>query len=216
MKPYYQDDLVTIYHGDCREAWTWGSVDLDVLITDPPYGYSHSSGWQGPWKDTVIANDGDEVVRDDVIARWGGRPALVFGSWKVSPPAGARQALVWDKGPASGMGDLSIPWKPNWELIFVIGTGFSGRRDSGVITGHSVVTWASAGRNHPNEKPVSLMRDLIGKCPEGTIFDPFLGSGSTLVAAKEAGRHAVGIEIDEAWCEIAANRCRQEVLGLSA
>jgi hypothetical protein len=119
---------------------------------------------------------------------------------------------VWDKGPASGMGDLSIPWKLSWELIFVCGDGFHGARDEGILRGHSVVTWASLGRKHPNEKPVTLLRALIAKCPEGVILDPFMGGGSTLVAAKDLGRRAIGIEIEERYCEIAARRCSQEVL----
>jgi site-specific DNA-methyltransferase (adenine-specific) len=67
---------------------------------------------------------------------------------------------------------------------------------------------------HPSAKPVSLMRWVIGRCPLGTIIDPYMGSGTTLVAAKSLGRHAIGIEIEERYCETAANRCRQEVLGL--
>jgi site-specific DNA-methyltransferase (adenine-specific) len=110
------------------------------------------------------------------------------------------------------MGDLSIPWKPNWEEVYVIGIGFSGKRTTGVLSGHTVVTWASKGRQHPNQKPVSLMRELINKCPTGTIVDPFMGSGTTLRAAKDLGRKAIGIELEERYCEIAANRLRQEVL----
>jgi hypothetical protein len=213
MTPYYADDLVTIYHDDCRE---WPALPGDVLVTDPPYGYGYASNWEGPWRGAPIANDDTLDARDHVLACWGSRPGLVFGSWKSRPPAHARTALVWDKGLASGMGDLSIPWKPNWELIYVLGSGFAGRRDSGVISGYSVVTWASMGRTHPNEKPVPLLRDLISKCPPGTVLDPFMGTGATLVAAKEAGRRVIGIEIVEAYCEVAANRCRQEVLGLGA
>jgi DNA modification methylase len=212
VKPYYQDDAVTIYHGDCREILP--QIQADVLVTDPPYGYNHSSGWEGAFKDTPIANDLDTQARDDILAAWGQRPALVFGSWKMPKPTGTRAVLVWDKGPASGMGDLSIPWKPNWEEIYVLGTGFSGFRDSSILTGHTVVTWASKGRNHPNEKPVSLMVSILAKCPEGVALDPFMGSGSTLRAAKNSGRRAIGIELEERYCEIAANRCAQDVLDL--
>lgn len=215
MKPYYADDHVTLYHA----RWEDVPPELlraDVLVTDPPYGYNHASNRDdSPWQNAPIEGDKDLTSRDGLLAWWTG-PALVFGSWKMPPPAAARTALVWDKGLASGMGDLSMPWKPNWEMVYVLGSGFAGRRDSGVITGYNVVTWASKGRVHPNEKPVGLMRDLLAKCPEGTILDPYAGSGTTLVAAKSLNRKAIGVECVEAYCEVAADRLRQEVLGLVA
>jgi DNA modification methylase len=107
------------------------------------------------------------------------------------------------------MGDLSIPWKPNTEEIYVIGKGFRGHRDGSVLTGHRVVTWASKGRVHPNMKPVSLMAELVSKCV-GSIADPFAGSGSTLLAAKQLGRQAIGVEIEERYCEIAAKRLQDQ------
>jgi site-specific DNA-methyltransferase (adenine-specific) len=214
VTPYYEDDHVTIYHGDCREIEAW--LSADVLVTDPPYGYAYSSGKDGKFKGCQIANDDSLEVRDAVLAQWGNRPFIVFGSWKRQQPMNAHTALVWDKGMAAGMGNLSIPWKPNWDLIFVGGNGFSGRRDSGVISGHIVVTWSGrdGSRVHPNEKPCALLRDLIAKCPPGIIADPFMGSGSTLRAAKDLNRKAIGIEVDERYCEIAARRLAQEVLPL--
>lgn len=212
MQPYYQDELVTLYHGDCREIREW--LDADVLVTDPPYGYRHASSWTGAHKGKVIAGDESLTVRDDVLSAWGARPALVFGTWKCAPPAATRQVLVWDKGPAAGMGDLRIPWKPNHEQIYVLGHGFIGRRDSGILAGHRVVTWASKGRKHPNQKPVSLLAELLAKCPPGTVADPFAGSGSTLLATRQLGRRAIGVEIDEAYCEIIAKRLHDQPLDL--
>lgn len=209
MNPYYSDDLVTLYHGDCREVTTW--LDADVLVTDPPYGYNHASNRAGKFKGQVIANDASLTVRDEVMALWAGRPALVFGSWRMPKPFGTHTVLTWDKGPAVGMGNLAIPWKPNTEEVYVIGYGFAGSRDSSVLSGHSVVSWASKGREHPNMKPVTLMEALILKTV-GTVADPFVGSGSTLVAAKHLGRHAVGVELDERYCEIAAKRLTQDTL----
>lgn len=213
--PYYQDENVTLYHGDCLKHPGWW-VGADVLVTDPPYGYSHRSGG-GPrgsasWRNTTIANDGDTSARDAVLAAWGDRPAIVFGSWKRGRPASTRALLIWDKGGHAGMGDLSLPWKPNFEDVYVIGDGFTGRRDSGVLTGYHVPAAEDAGRAHPHQKPVSLMEALICKCPPGAIADPFAGSGSTLVAAKALGRKAVGVELDERYCEIAARRLSQGVL----
>ncbi len=215
-EPYYADDTVTIYHGDCREVMA--GLDADVLVTDPPYGYSYASNRDDPawrnaaWRHEPIAGDESTEARDTILGAWGARPGVVFGSWKTLRPADTKAVLVWDKGLASGMGDLAMPWKPNWEEIYILGSGFKGRRDSGVLSGYTVVTWASKGRQHPNEKPVKLLRDLVGKCPPGVIFDPFMGGGTTLRAAKDLGRKSIGIEIEERYCEIAARRCAQEVM----
>ncbi len=214
MTPYYSDDLVTLYHGDCREVTAW--LEADVLVTDPPYGYSHQSNG-GPrgnasWRNAAIANDADTSARDQVVSAWGDRPALVFGSWKRPRPASTRALLIWDKGGHAGMGDLSIPWKPNFEDIYVIGHGFAGARDSGVLGGHHVSADQASGRLHPHEKPHSLMCSLIAKCPPGVIADPFAGSGTTLRAAKDEGRRAIGVELEERYCEIAARRLAQDTL----
>jgi site-specific DNA-methyltransferase (adenine-specific) len=220
MKPYYEDDLVTLYHGDCREVTEW--VDAEVLVTDPPYGYNvklngsrrgDARGGFSPWANSTIANDHDLTARDEVLKLWGEfRPALVFGSWKMPKPNGTHTVLVWDKGPAVGMGDLSVPWRPNWEEVYVIGRGFSGHRGTSVLSGHMVVSWASKGREHPNMKPSSLLEALLVKCPAGQVADPFAGSGSTLVAAKHLGRRAIGVELEERYCEIAAKRLAQDTL----
>ena len=210
MTIYYQDDAVTLHHGDCLEILDW--LDADVLITDPPFGYSHASNRaDSAWKDAPIANDHDLAARDAVLAAWGSRPALVFGSWKMPKPTGTHTVLIWDKGLASGMGNLAIPWKPNTEEVYVLGSGFVGHRGSSVLTDHTVVTWASKGREHPNMKPVSLMAALIAKTV-GTVADPFAGSGSTLVAAKQLGRRAIGVELEERYCEFIAKRLAQGVL----
>ena len=215
--PYYQDDHVTLYHGDClTEHREW--LDADVLVTDPPYGYAHQSNG-GPrgnasWRNTSIAGDTDTTARDDVLTAWGDKPAIMFGSWKRERPAMTRALLIWDKGGHAGMGDLSIPWKPNFEDIYVLGSGFTGKRDSGVLSGFHVSADAASGRLHPHQKPVNLMEALIAKCPPGTIADPFAGSGATLIAAKALGRKVVGVEMEENYCEIIAKRCSQEVLDL--
>jgi DNA modification methylase len=206
VNPYYQDDHVTLYHGDCLEIGAW--IEADVLVTDPPYGYSHSSNRVGPYQRQAIANDTDTSARDSALTLWGSKPALVFGSWKQPRPAAVHTLLIWDKGDASGMGDLSIPWKPNTEEIYVIGKGFKGSRDSSVLRSR-VVTWASKGRDHPNMKPVELLEQLVFKCPPGVVADPFAGSGSTLVAARNQGRRAVGVEVEERYCEFIAKRLDQ-------
>jgi DNA modification methylase len=219
MPLYYEDDYVTLYHGDClTDHREW--LGADVLVTDPPYGYSHMSGG-GPrgnasWKNTSIANDHDTSARDDVLAAWGIKPSLVFGSWKKPKPPSTHTVLVWDKGDAAGMGDLSVPWKPNYEEIYVSGKGFKGKRETSILRGHTIISWESSGRTHPHEKPSSLMQALISKCPQGVIADPFAGSGTTLYAAKALGRKVVGVELEEKYCEVIAKRCSQEVLDLGA
>ncbi len=205
MKPYYEESGVVIYHGDCREALPLKTAH--VCVTDPPYGVAFDSGWANQFRGVKIVNDETTAARDCVLASWGNRPALVFGSWKCARPLNTKAVLIWDKGTV-GMGDLSIPWFPCTEEIYVLGDGWSGPRTSAVMR--------HVGRNthHPTEKPESLMASLIVKCPNGTILDPFMGSGTTLVAAKRLGRKAIGIEIEEKYCEIAANRLRQGALDL--
>lgn len=213
-RPYYEDAYVTIYHGDCREVEDW--VSADVLVTDPPYGSRYSSGMGGKFKDVLIAGDESVALRDHILARWLDAPALVFGTWKVVRPSGVRHVLLWEKGDHVGMGDLALPWRPNVEEIYVLGHGFAGHRGSSVLryNAPSPNFTPPERRYHPTEKPLPLMHALLSKCPPGVIADPFAGSGSTLIAAKNLGRRAIGIEIEERYCEIAAQRLGQEVLTL--
>ncbi len=208
-KPYYQDSAVTLYHGDCREI-----VPLlgrfDLLLTDPPYGHDYASNHGASWSGTVIENDSDTSVRDEIISMCRGMPMAVFGSWK-RPRLECRQLLIWNKGPAFGMGDLSFPWKNSFEEIYIIGDGWEGKRDEAVISGHIQVSWESKGREHPNQKPVTLLTYLLSKHNAKTVLDPFAGSGTTGRACKDLGRKCVMIEREEKYCEIAAKRCRQEV-----
>lgn len=217
LTPYYQDAYCTIYHADCREVMPSLSHSF-VVITDPPYGISHSSGHvssatTAPWMEQEIRGDSDTQLRDEVLA--GRTEWACFGSIKMPSPCGTRATVVWDKGPASGMGDLSFPFKLSWELIYFKGGGWTGSRDEGVIKNRWIVTRASMGRQHPNEKPVALMAYLISKHVDPVIIDPFMGSGTTLVAAKALNRRAIGIEIEERYCEIAARRLQQEVLNFT-
>lgn len=218
MKPYYDDGQVTIYHGDCREIMP--SVTADVMVTDPPYGLSAALNSGGkrcrivPRSNRVVPDwDRSLDSRDAILGAWSPRPALVFASVTQPRPEGAYdRPLVWDKGEAVGMGDIRMPWRPNCEFVWIFGVGFVGRRSSSVL--RYAVT--PAGRVHPTEKPLPLMSDLIQKCPPGVIVDPFMGSGSTVVAARNLGRRAIGIEFEERYCEIAARRLDQGVLPLGA
>lgn len=125
--PYYQDDYVTLYHGDATSVDEW--LSADVLVTDPPYGMSYQSNaskYNGP--SARIAGDDTLELRDALLGMWGDKPALVFGTWRVDRPAGTKQLIVWDKGDSPGMGDLSIPWGPSHEEVYVLGSGFIGKR----------------------------------------------------------------------------------------
>jgi DNA modification methylase len=210
VTPYYSDDLVTIYHGDCRE-WM---PEADVLVTDPPYGASYTSHrTAAKWGGVSIEGDESAEARDAILAAWGNKPAIVFYS-PGRPPAGTAIHLVWEKGTG---GNGNGPWPMTHECIAILNrwwesTPQPGRAGSSVLR---VVSPTLGGRGlHPTEKPVSLMVGLLMRCPPGTILDPFMGSGTTLVAAKSLGRRSIGIEIEERYCEIAAIRCSQEVLGL--
>jgi hypothetical protein len=215
VTPYYADDLVTIYHGDSRIVMAEVHESAHVMLTDPPFGTEyHSNRPRNPGNERSIAGDRGTFLRDMALSWWDDRPALVFGSRKAPPPYGVRQVLIWDQGDALGMGDLSIPWKPSWQEVYVIGGPWQGRRDCGSVVKSAPV--GPTGRLHPNEKPVDLLVSLLGKCIDGTVLDPFMGSGSTLEAAKRVGRKAIGIEVDETYCEKAALRCSQDVLGLAS
>lgn len=214
MKPYYEDDLVQLFHGDCREVAAW--LEADVLVTDPPYGMTLRSSRSGAFGNLAIANDETLAARGEALTVWGDRPALIFGRWSEPHPVGTRMVLTWEKGEHVGMGDLSLPWKPNTEEIYVLGSGFTGKRTGSVLKCYAIagsVGRAQDGtRSHPTEKPLGLMGELVRKCPPGAIADPFAGSGSTLVAAKSEGRKAIGVEFDERYCEIAARRLAQDTL----
>jgi len=217
VTPYYQDDHVTLYHGDClTEHREW--LKADVLVTDPPYGLGYTSGAvKGRSRSlTAVLNDKTTVARDTALELWGERPSITFGRWNVDRPSRVRARLIWDKGNTVGMGDLSMPWGQSEEEIYIAGEGFKGKREGNVIRAQMLMSGNLDRPDHPTPKPVGLMERLIEKCPPGVIADPFAGSGATLIAAKNLGRRAVGVEIEEKYCELIAKRCSQEVLDIGA
>lgn len=149
---------------------------------------------------------------------------LVFCHWESWPDfydalahiGSVRNALIWSKG-GGGMGDLRHEYAKDYEVVLFAALGrgreLAGQR-TGAVLKHKRVP--SSERHFPFEKPVGLLRELVERHapPSGLVLDPFLGSGSTLVAAKAAGRAAIGVELDEGRCEIAAKRLSQEVLEL--
>ena len=245
MKPYYQDDWTTIYHGDCLEVLPELNP-VDCIISDPPYMRDvylrmrapDSKHWNGTikrLKDTsslvqmangdigamdeevmgAVAMEADRLVRRwaiffscaESIHLW--RKALVAaglryvrtGAW-VKP--NAMPQMRGDR-PGVGFEPCTIAHAPG--LMKWNGGGHLAVWVHGVSRGDE-------RPEHPCPKPLSLMKELVrlfsdpGEC----ILDPFLGSGTTLRAAKDAGRKAIGIEIEERYCEIAARQLSQEVL----
>jgi DNA modification methylase len=222
MKPYYQDASVTIYHGDCAIAEQWLSGDL--LVTDPPYGISWSKGLSATRSSRAhdgIQNDHNTSARDLALSWWGDRPGVVFGSLYAPFPMNLRHVLVWEKPGDAGVFGSTTGYRRDVEAVFLTGTWPRVDAKWGSVvrsTMRKVGGAASpAGRTgHPHTKPVDLLCTLMQRAPSGVVADPFMGSGSTLVAAKAMGRTAIGIEIEERYCEIAARRCSQETLDLGA
>ena len=222
MDPYYQDDAVTLYHGDCREATNW--LAADVLVTDPPYGMRHAP--RGTYDTTTghthkptgldrVAGDDTTDARDQVLDAWGDRPALVFGTWRQPRPANTRHRLIWWKqGQPPGPARASFMLQD--EEIYILGRGWvetsPPMRTVIPTTEHRSLEVTKVG--HPTPKPVSLMERLIERAPAGVIADPFAGSGATLIAARNLGRQAIGVELEEQYCEIVARRLSQGVLDL--
>jgi site-specific DNA-methyltransferase (adenine-specific) len=211
ITPYYDRDGITIYCGDCREIVTQlGRFDL--LLTDPPYGIDYSCGkvTTGKWttKHHCIKIEQDAEDFDptpflncsDTQIMWGAN----FYSNKL-PKAGW---LVWDKRP--GIEDMKFN-RSDSELAF-----FSGSKTVKTFRHlwHGLCRQTEVGQHlHPTQKPLALMKWCLGLAGSpSSVLDPFMGSGTTLVAAKELGIRAVGIELNERYCEIAVKRLAQGIL----
>lgn len=221
MKPYYDAGGITIYLGDCREVLPkLEGGGLDALVTDPPYGINWTKGLNlaaGSRAHGGIAGDQDTAVRDAVLDWWGiEKPAIVFGSVALPPPANLTQTLIWHKPADAGVVGCVTGFRRDVEAIYLCGRfpRLTARWSSVLRSGIANVGSPNspAGETgHPHAKPVDLMARLNDLVP-GVILDPFMGSGSTLRAAKDFGRRAIGIEVDEKHCETAVARLGQEAL----
>ena len=220
MTPYFQQEGVTLYHADCRDV----AVSCDLIVTDPPYGQEFVSGRSGgKWGMLRGDNDAEGVEGALFSALKGlrrGRHVYIFsGRLDLSqlPLCGIAE-LIWDKG-MIGMGDLTSPWGPQHEkIVFATYEMSKANREKGYgnlsarLRKGSVVRSLrpnSGGvKHHPTEKPVDILRQLIesSSVMGETVYDPFSGSGSTLISALMEDRRAVGCEIDERYCEVAAKR----------
>lgn len=212
-EPYYADDSVTIYHGDCREIAP--GLGADVIVSDPPYGMkwdTDSSRYSGGHRASVARrrqgrSDWRSVQADDEPfdpSPWLAYPNVVlWGSNHFGARLPVGTTLVWikrfDGGFGSFLSDAEVAWVKG-------GHGVYCRRDTSLAG-------EARDRLHPTQKPLGIMRWSIERAGgDGVILDPFMGSGTTLRAAKDQGRRSIGIELEERYCEIAAQRCAQEVL----
>lgn len=210
MKPYYEDGRVVIYHGRCEDVLPL--VRADLLLTDPPYGIgrdgcrestgSHGGrkaydfkGWDGETPGAEAFRLMFAATEHQII--WGAN----YFPQHLPPSMGW---LVWDKGQRIAGSDAELAFG-SWERALRV---FIKNR----------VAIAQDGAVHPTQKPLALMQWCIRQADERTggpvasVLDPYMGSGTTLVAAKNLGRTAIGIEREESYCEAAATRLSQGVL----
>lgn len=207
MKPYYEHAGITIYHGDCREVIPGASADL--VICDPPYGMNFRSCHRIIRHDAIA---GDSFLPLDLIEMaiaCATRAAYIFCRWDnlIDMPK-PQSCIAWVKNNWS-MGDLLHEHGRQWEACCF----YPKAQHEFIKRIPDVIHEARTGNElHPTQKPENLMRVLIQANVGDAVLDPFMGSGTTLVAAKVLGRRAIGIELEERYCEIAAKRLAQEVL----
>ncbi len=219
MTPYYEHAGITIFHGSTLSILDqWEGLRMqsfDLLLTDPPYGLNEAAGKNKSRSKRATAQDFG-------VATWDERPAheaiamakrfcrwqIIFGGnyYDLGP---TRCYLFWDKD--NGMNDFAdgeLAWTNLEKAVRRLTYRWAGMlQEPGC---------PKEQREHPTQKPEAVMRWALMQAPESvkTILDPFMGSGTTLVAAKRLGRQAVGIEREEKYCEIAAKRLQQEALPL--
>lgn len=221
--PYYQDDWVTIYHGDCRQVLP----DITgVVITDPPFnvGY-HYAGYDDKLADDDYSTLLTETCRQpSAVIHYPEEIFVVSAAVGIHPT----KTAAWVYNANTPRKWRMVAWfgiEPNFQSVRQPYKNLSDRRierklDAG-SGGAAIYDWwhieqvknvSSSKTVHPCQMPIEVMRRVVGVTPGELIIDPFMGSGTTLRAAKDLGRTAVGIELEERYCEIAAARCSQEVL----
>jgi DNA modification methylase len=218
LKPYYSERGITIYHGDCREILP-GLEPVDLVLTDPPYELVAAGGGLGKKR-------GYEQSLSGLTNGFDISLLAPFHSWMcfcakaqlvdllLLAAHGKRwMLLTWNKPDPTPL--MNGNYLPDTEYIVHQFTKLYGEYND-----RSRFTVMPGGEKefHPTGKPLSLIAKLIrvGSDEGALICDPFMGSGTTLRAAKDLGRRAIGIEIEEKYCEIAAKRLSQEVLDFSS
>ena len=211
VKPYYQDDNCTIYHGDCREILPQ-LEPVDLVLTDPPYGIKDKiiRGGEANKKNKFHKNiEKWDILPDrktfELITSISKNQILWGGNYFVEFVNHSRGWLVWDK---------KIPFAMSFAMCELAYTSYNMNAKIFEFPTNRLNYEKFDG--HPTPKPLQLFVWCISLCPDKPqpILDPFMGSGTTLRAAKDLNRKAIGIEIEEKYCEIAVERLRQEVLAL--
>lgn len=210
MKPYYADNLVTLFHGDCRELLpSLSSVDL--LITDPPYGVKMDKGFTGSGgfgghgaaipRRRYEQDEWDAVRPDkaifDAMLTIADKVIIFGGNFFADILPQSKHWIVWDKlNTMPSFGDCELLW-----------TNIKRNSIKKITYQYNGLLGKESFRCHPTQKPLGLLIQLISEYSTGgLIVDPFAGSGTTLRASKDLNRKAIGIEIEEKYCEIAARR----------
>ena len=206
MTPYYNHAGITIYQGDCRLIF--GELKFHLVITDPPYGVAFK---YASFDDNNIW--GYCQLMSDVINNLFGFPVIITVGkrwlWAYPP---AKDMFCWQKPGSTRRNNYG--GFNEWELVLVYGK-LPKIPTSDLIRLPDCANH-DRGNDHPCPKPIKLFSWIIEQSSneDTIILDPFMGSGTTLVAAKQLGRRAIGIEIEEKYCEIAVKRLAQEVLPL--
>ena len=208
IKWYYSDKWVAIAHADCREILP-DLPKVDLVLTDPPYGIGSIGG-----SNIVRVNKYKPIVGDDkpfdpsFLLTIGSNQIIWGANYFADKLPSSKGWIAWDKKLKNG-------WDDNFSDIELAWTSFNKPAKCyrllymGLIQEHN-----REKRVHPTQKPVELFMWVITNysIKEDIIFDPFLGSGTTVRAAKNLRRKSIGIEIEERYCEIAAKRCSQSVM----
>ncbi len=226
MKPYYSERGIEIYCGDCREILP--GLQADLLCADPPYGLGAARlnfGGAGVVRHMTGLCAGKAIPKTNYgDAEWDDEPCpqdllelaisrapqqIIWGGNYFDLPK-ARCWLIWDKLRGdTDYADGEMAWTNIDRAVRIIRWRWNGFLQENME--------AKEERVHPTQKPMGVIKWALSQADEwSTVLDPFMGSGTTLRAAKDLGRRAIGIEIEEKYCEIAAKRLSQEVLDFSA
>jgi len=215
IKPYYEEPNITIYHGDCLEIMPELTEKVDLVLTDPPYGTKTDQ--REEWMIGEFSNVMPialPLIRQSLVSDGA---FYCFTSWsqmadwllRYQQYFKLQNIIIWDKQRHSGCFSPNS-WQFTWEGVFF---GIKGSRKIRKYQ-KDVIRSKETGQRIAMQKPVDIIKQLLEASTDenNIVLDPFMGSGTTLVAAKELGRRAIGIEIEEKYCEIAVRRLAQGVL----